>query len=331
MRAQFPRITLPAVLALLALAATAPAQTLADGMYARIETNRGEIVLSLDYERVPMTVINFVRLAESGYYDGIVFHRVIDDFMIQTGDPEGTGRGGPGYRFPDEFHPQLRHDGPGVLSMANSGPNTNGSQFFITHGPTPWLDDRHSVFGRVVTGQDVVDAIRQGDRMVRVRIDRRGSDATRFVTDRAAFDRAVAHAADRAAALEEERREQLFATIAQRWPGAERDANGIWAVIDRPGSGPKPERGDTVRVHYTGMLMDGRVFDTSANRGPIEVPAGVGRLIRGWDLTLTQMNTGEKRTIVVPPELAYGSRGAGNGIIPPNAYLVFEMELLEVK
>ncbi len=126
---------------------------------ATIETSKGRIVIELYPDKAPKTVANFVKLATKGFYDGIVFHRVIPGFMVQTGDPEGTGRGGPGYTFADEFAPDLRHDAPGVLSMANAGPNTNGSQFFITVAPAPWLDGKHSIFGRVVEGQDVVDAI----------------------------------------------------------------------------------------------------------------------------------------------------------------------------
>ena len=137
---------------------------------ANIETNRGVIVLKLYAAQAPRTVNNFVCLAEDGFYDGVTFHRVIPDFMVQTGDPTGTGRGGPGYTFKDEFDPKLKHDQPGVLSMANSGPGTNGSQFFITHVPTPWLDGKHSVFGQVTQVQDVVNAIQQGDVMLSVRI-----------------------------------------------------------------------------------------------------------------------------------------------------------------
>ncbi len=138
---------------------------------AKIKTNRGEIVIDLHADKVPNTVNNFVALARDGFYDGISFHRVIADFMVQGGDPTGSGRGGPGYRFNDEFHPELVHDGPGVLSMANAGPNTNGSQFFITHVATNWLDNKHSVFGKVRSGQDVVDSIQQGDVMERVEIE----------------------------------------------------------------------------------------------------------------------------------------------------------------
>jgi peptidyl-prolyl cis-trans isomerase B (cyclophilin B) len=135
-----------------------------------IETDKGTITLELYDGRAPKTVENFETLVGKGFYDGLKFHRVIADFMVQTGCPQGTGTGGPGYTFEDEFHPELRHDGPGVLSMANAGPNTNGSQFFITHVPCPWLDGKHAVFGKVTEGQDVVDAIQQGDTMIKVTI-----------------------------------------------------------------------------------------------------------------------------------------------------------------
>jgi len=137
---------------------------------AVIETNRGNIKIKLHADKTPKTVANFEKLAKEGFYNGLKFHRVIPSFMVQTGCPQGTGTGGPGYKFADEFHKDLKHDGPGVLSMANSGPNTNGSQFFITHVPCPHLDGKHSVFGRVLEGQDVVNSIKQGDQMVKVTI-----------------------------------------------------------------------------------------------------------------------------------------------------------------
>lgn len=172
------------------------------GVYAQFNTSRGEILLRLEYKKVPMTAANFVGLAEGTikndergegepFYDGLVFHRVIDDFMVQGGCPQGTGRGDPGYRFPDEFDADLKHDGAGVLSMANAGPGTNGSQFFITHKATPWLDGRHSVFGAVVSGQDVVDAIRKGDKVESVKILRVGEDAEAFRPDEASFRKMV--------------------------------------------------------------------------------------------------------------------------------------------
>jgi peptidyl-prolyl cis-trans isomerase B (cyclophilin B) len=137
---------------------------------ATIDTSRGTIKLKLFADKAPKTVANFEKLTQQGFYNGLKFHRVIDNFMVQTGCPQGTGTGGPGYKFADEFHPDLKHSGPGVLSMANAGPNTNGSQFFITHVATPWLDGKHSVFGQVIEGQDVVNAIKQGDVMKSITI-----------------------------------------------------------------------------------------------------------------------------------------------------------------
>lgn len=315
---------------------------LSPGLYAAIHTSRnaeGEntILVELYYQRVPLTVINFVGLSEgtinhsrgedTPFYDGLTFHRVIDDFMVQGGDPQGNGRGGPGYRFPDEFDRSLRHDRPGILSMANSGPNTNGSQFFITHVPTPWLDDRHAVFGAVVEGQNVVDAIQQGDRIRSIEIIRVGSQARAFETDQEAFDRAV----QRAAAGAEERRQaargEAIATIESSYPNAERTSDGMWVEIERSGSGSKPRQGERVTVHYTGKLLSGEVFDSSRNRGPFTFEVGAGQVIRGWDIAVADMRPGEIRTIVLPPELAYGERGAG-GVIPPGAFLAFEIERL---
>ncbi len=187
-----------------ALRAAETDRKLADGLYAEIDSSKGKILLRLEFEKVPLTVANFVGLAEGTknysktadqqpsaqakpFYDGLTFHRVIPDFMIQGGCPEGTGRGGPGYKFPDEIDSSLRHDGPGVLSMANSGPGSNGSQFFITHKETPWLDGKHSVFGRVVEGQDVVNRIATGDKINSIRILRVGEKAKSFKGDEAQF------------------------------------------------------------------------------------------------------------------------------------------------
>ncbi len=310
---------------------------LAPGLYAEVITNRGTIMLQLEFEKTPMTVINFVGLAEgtvrhnrSGvrrFYDGLTFHRVIDDFMIQGGDPRGNGTGGPGYQFPDEIVPELRHNRPGILSMANAGPGTNGSQFFITHGPTPWLDGRHTVFGSVVSGQNVVNAIRQGDRIQQVRIHRVGSAAEQFMTDQAAFDRARGQAEEQARAREEQSRQEILQQITRMFPNAQRDEHGIWVQIDQAGRGAQPRNGANVEVHYTGRLMNGQEFDSSRGRGPFSFPLGTGRVIQGWDLTVAQMRPGERRTVVLPPELAYGDRGAG-GVIPPGAFLIFEIELL---
>ncbi|MBP1711796.1 MAG: peptidyl-prolyl cis-trans isomerase (rotamase) - cyclophilin family [Deltaproteobacteria bacterium] len=175
---------------------------LADGLYAKVVTSKGDILIRLEFERAPLTVTNFVGLAEGTknsnrgkgvrFYDGLTFHRVIPDFMIQGGDPDGNGTGGPGYQFPDEIDPTLRHDVPGVLSMANAGPGTNGSQFFITHTKTPWLDGKHTVFGHVIQGQDVVNAIRQGDTIRKINIIRVGNRAAAFKGDQDSFETLLA-------------------------------------------------------------------------------------------------------------------------------------------
>jgi len=315
------------------------AEALGDGLFARITTNRGDIVVSLEFERTPLTVISFVALAEGTmdaaggipFFDGLTFHRVIDDFMIQGGCPQGTGTGGPNYRFPDEIVPGLVHGGPGVLSMANAGPGTNGSQFFITHVATPWLDGRHTVFGRVVQGQDVVDAVRQGDVMSSVRIIRNGEAAAAFRADQGEFDRVLAEITGGAAERARIQREADLALIDGMHPGAAVTESGIRFVVGQAGTGARPSAGQTVEVNYTGSLLSGTVFDSSDFHGrPIEFAVGTGRVIPGWDEMLLDMQVGERRTVVIPPELAYGEQGAG-GVIPPNSFLIFEMELLSAR
>jgi cyclophilin family peptidyl-prolyl cis-trans isomerase len=316
------------------------AADLPDGLYAQMETSRGTIVLELFFERTPLTVASFVGLAEGTidfsnrpnapggrFYDGLTFHRVIPDFMIQGGDPLGNGTGGPGYRFPDEIDPGLKHDGPGTLSMANSGPDTNGSQFFITHKATPWLDGKHAVFGRVVSGQEVVDGIRQGDRIVSLRIIRKGGEAERFRPDQAGFERLLADAGRREAETARAARQSAEKEIVRRWPQAVATASGLRYIIQRQGKGGSPARGGEVTVHYTGMLLDGTVFDSSLQRGQA-ARFRIGQVIPGWNEALVTMKKGEKRLLIIPPELAYGERGYP-GVIPPNAFLVFEVELLD--
>jgi peptidylprolyl isomerase len=313
---------------------------LGDGLFALINTGKGDITLRLEYQKAPLTVCNFVALAEGKmnstggkpFYDGLSFHRVVDDFMIQGGDPLGNGTGGPGYNFPDEFDPSLTHDGPGVLSMANAGPGTNGSQFFITHKATPWLDGKHSVFGRVVRGQEVVDAILQGDRIEKITIIRNGPDANAFKGDQAAFDGLLRQAA--AAAMEKTRgkREADITEIEGKYPDAVRTPSGIHYRIIQEGTGSKPNPGQTVSVRYKGMFLSGEVFDASdLNSGPLEFQAGAGQIIPGWDEVVLDMRQGEKRLAVIPPELAFGEQGAGNGAIPGNTFLVFEMELTGIR
>jgi len=312
---------------------------LGDGLFARISTDRGDIVVKLEYKKTPLTVCNFTGLAEGKlnaaggkpFYNGLTFHRVISDFMIQGGDPLGNGTGGPGYKFPDEFVDDLKHDGPGVLSMANAGPNTNGSQFFITHKATPWLDGKHTVFGHVVEGQEVVNVIQQGDKIKSITIIRNGADARAFKNDQAAFDTLLKNAANSAAERIAAKKQADLALIATKYPGAQTTANGIRFIVLKEGTGAKPQSGNTVSVNYKGMFLNGEVFDASDfHGGPFQFQAGAGRVIPGWDQMVLDMKKGEKRLVVLPPELAYGERGAG-GVIPPNAFLVFEMELTAIK
>ena len=342
-------------IALTSLSVMAQEDKLKDGLYAEIETSKGTIVAQLEFEKTPLTVANFVGLAEGTrhysktggkpaaqegkpYYDGILFHRVIKDFMIQTGCPQGKGTGGPGYRFPDEFDKSLRHTGAGILSMANSGPGTNGSQFFITHKATPWLDDRHSVFGKVIKGSEVVDAIASvqvaaADRPVEdvsiktVKIKRVGEKAKAFKGDEAHF--AKLRASIKSPAEKNKAEGEAFLAKVKKEEGVKTTASGLAYKVLTEGTGPNPNATDQVTVHYTGKLIDGKVFDSSVKRGqPATFP--LNRVIPGWSEGVQLMKKGGKSTLYLPSNLAYGERGAG-GVIPPNATLVFEIELLEIK
>jgi peptidyl-prolyl cis-trans isomerase A (cyclophilin A) len=325
---------LPVLLCIVSTAAYA-ADALPDGLYAEISTTRGTIVCRLEYEKAPMTVSNFAGLAEGKlktggpagrrFYDGLTFHRVIKDFMIQGGDPKGDGSGGPGYEFPNETSPALRHDGPGVLSMANAGPDTNGSQFFITHKATPWLDDGYSIFGRVVKGQDVVNAIRQGDVMKSVKILRIGAAAKGFAVTQDGFDAMVAKAKAALTGKARAAHQEALATIRTKWPKLSTTRTGLMFEVLQAGSGAKPVRGASVTVNYEGRFLDGKVFDASAKGSPATFR--IGEVIEGWNEALLDMKKGEKRLLVVPPGLAYGEKGYP-GAIPPNSFLVFEVELL---
>ena len=308
-----------------------------NGLYAKLETSKGDILIQLEFQKTPGTVANFVALAEgkqensakdlgTPYYDGLKFHRVIADFMIQGGDPQGTGAGGPGYNFDDEFHPELKHNKPGTLSMANAGPGTNGSQFFITHGETAWLDNKHTVFGYVVEGQDVVNKIKQGDLINHVEIIREGEDAEAFdaVETFKNFNESKAQRIADAKKREEE-------ALAKSTEGFTQTNSGLYYNITKKGDGKAAEKGKTVSVHYKGMLMDGTVFDSSFKRNePIDFPLGVGQVIAGWDEGIQLLNVGDQATLIIPSDLAYGERGAG-GVIPGGATLKFDVELVNVK
>ena len=315
---------------------------LADGLYAEMKTSKGTILIKLHFDKTPITVCNFVGLAEGKikntakaegvhYYDGLKFHRVIADFMVQGGDPLGTGTGGPGYQFPDEFDATLKHEGPGVLSMANAGVGTNGSQFFITHVATPWLDGMHTVFGKVVTGMDVVNAIKQDDIIETLKIIRQGAAASAFQADDASKEKYMTEIKNKAMNSEKEAASKCENWIKTTYPAAQKTASGLYYVVDRQGEGAQAVAGKTVSVHYSGKLIDGREFDNSYSRNePIEFKLGIGQVIPGWDEGIALMKEGAKYKLIIPSELGYGKRGAG-GVIPPNATLIFDTELMKVK
>ncbi len=323
----------------LSYAGESSSKKLSDGIYAKINTSKGTILLKLHYDKVPLTVMNFIGLAEgtiesnkpkgTKFYDGLVFHRVIPDFMIQGGCPLSRGTGGPGYKFSDEFDPTLRHSGPGILSMANSGQDTNGSQFFITHKATPWLDNKHSVFGEVINGQDIVNKIQNKDKINSITIVRVGDDANKFKSDNDTFKNRLKKAKNQQAEKEKAVQEKDNAIINKKWPNQIKTASGLRYVILKEGSGNKPKRGTKVKAHYTGTLANGKTFDSSRDRNlPFEFNVGAGRVIKGWDEAFLDMKKGEQRILIIPHRLAYGERGAPPRI-PPKATLIFDVELLD--
>ena len=307
-----------------------------NGIYAKFNTTKGTILVKLSHDLTPGTVGNFVALAEGNmenkikpqgqkFYDGLNFHRVIPDFMIQGGCPQGTGTG-EGYKFDDEFHPSLKHDKPGVLAMANSGPGSNGSQFYITHVPTSWLDGKHTVFGHVIEGQDVVDAVAQGDSLETLEIIRVGEEAEKWNAIEA-FVGLKGARLKKQAALKAESEAKMESLAA----GFEKTESGLRYQFIQRGEGKKAESGKTVAVHYEGSLENGKVFDSSYPRKkPIEFRLGQGQVIEGWDEGIALLQVGDKARFVIPSDLGYGPAGAG-GVIPPNATLIFDVELMEVK
>jgi len=331
---------------------------LPDGLYAEIETSKGTIVAQLEYTKTPLTVANFVSLAEGNnnfvdakykdkpFYDGLTFHRVINDFMIQGGDPEGNGNGGPGYKFNDEIVPELKHDKAGILSMANAGPGTNGSQFFITHNATPHLDGMHTVFGHVIEGQDVVNKIVQGDKIIKIKIIRSGDEAKKFDAPKVFKDGLENNQKKQAEmqATVEKAVAETSLRIADAKTKATKTASGLGVFVFEKGTGEKPKAGEEVKVDYAGYFEDGRLFDTGiediANKfnafdaqrkamnqyGPIPFQYGSKTgLIPGFIEGIENLKYGDKAFIFIPSHLAYGERGSGP--IPPNTDLIFEIHL----
>lgn len=319
-----------------------------EGIFVEFKTNKGSILAELFYQKTPITVANFISLAEGTnslvseqfrgkpYFNGIKFHRVIKDFMIQGGDPTGTGSGGPGYRFKDEIT-DLKHTSAGILSMANAGPGTNGSQFFITHKETPWLDGKHTVFGKVVMGQNIVDAIAQNDVMLEVKIIRTGDKAKAFdapKTFASAMSKEIeaqkAEQAKKEAELVAEK-EKFAAMVKGKYPNAIMLPSGLAYEMIQNGNGENAKAGNTVRVHYLGIFEDGKKFDSSYDRKePIEFPLGSRMVIPGWEEGIALLNTGAKAKLIIPYWLGYGENGRAP-VIPEKATLIFETELVEIK
>ena len=308
-----------------------------NGLFATLSTSKGEIKIELEFEKTPGTVGNFVGLSlglisnsikplGEAYYNGLKFHRVINDFMIQAGCPLGTGTGDPGYKFDDEFHNELKHDRPGVISMANAGPSTNGSQFFITHLETPWLDNKHTVFGNVIDGMDVVNSISQNDEIISIKINAVGDKAKAFDAAKA-FEDFNKSKADRI----KKKKENELKMLKDLSKGFSKTSSGLLYKFEKENNSHKPSNGNKVKVHYKGMLLDGTVFDSSFKRNqPIEFTLGVGQVIKGWDEGISLLGIGDKASFIIPSDLAYGASGAG-GVIPPNATLIFEVELISAE
>lgn len=346
-------IFITGLLALVTLTVTAQKfdkKSLEPGVYANITTTKGDILLKLEHEKAPLTVANFVGLAEGKFkpfdtleikdpfYNGLKFHRVMANFMIQGGDPAGNGMGDPGYKFFDEFHEDLLHTGPGILSMANSGVNTNGCQFFITHKDTPWLNGKHSVFGHVVSGQDVVNSIAQDDIMESITIIRVGKSAKKFKPTKVfqeLYGKYEEKVKQEQAELEmakkmnvEEYKVHFKEQMLKDYPNAIQTESGLMIAIHEPGSDEKPENGTTVKVHYTGMFTNGKKFDSSRDRNqPFSFPVGQGRVIKGWDEGIPMLGKGGRATLIIPYFLGYGAHG--QAVIPPYSILIFDVEMLD--
>ncbi len=333
-----------------------------DTIYASIETSKGIIKTQLFFNLTPVTVANFISLAEGEnkevsdqykgkkYYNGITFHRVIPDFMIQGGDPTGTGSGSPGYNFKDEFVDELKHDSAGILSMANAGPGTNGSQFFITHKETPWLDGAHTVFGNVVEGQDIVDKIEQGDSIINIEIIRQGNSAKKFNAPKIFtnhFKEEEKRKKEKEKALEKLKKDvsKIHSDLKEKSTETE---TGLKFFINEKGDGDMVDENKVILTHYAVYFEDGNLLDTSIleiaekfnmfdNRraqaggySPIEAKVGAkDMMIQGFKEGLKLLKTGDKATLFLPYYLAYGeteSRG-----IPAKSNLIFEVEIVDQK
>jgi peptidylprolyl isomerase len=328
-----------------------------DGLYAELHTSRGLIVLSLEFDKTPMTAAHFIGLAEGRikndalpedvpFYDGTKFHRVVPGHVIQAGAPVTEEDGSLGYMYPNEIHPDLSHNRAGVLGVANGGPHTNGSQFYITLGDRSYLDGDYTVFGEVIQGMDVVSKIIQGDVIQTIRIVRIGKQAKGFRSDTKAFLDLKAQVQNRVKKQEEKKKSQECAIINERWPEAVEEESGLRYVIIREGEGEIARVGNKVRVRYLGEVLEGQKFFSSVDGLPSDEPpaeefiVGLGKnhVNSGLDQALGQMRVGEKRILILPSRLAYGTggfyskeiKGKKRFVISPNSTLVYEVELLNI-
>jgi len=351
----------PIILLSLTLSCDSKYKELTNGLYANIQTNKGDIILFLEMDKTPITVANFVSLAEGDhpivaeefknkpYYNGIIFHRVISDFMIQGGDPTGTGTGGPGFQFKDEINAELKHDKAGILSMANSGPKTNGSQFFITHKETPWLDGKHTVFGKVVIGQEVVDSIAADDVIKKVTILRKGKNAKNFDAptifktywgEKDILENELKIKKEKAAKISFEK----FNTQKEK---ATKTKTGLKYLITKKGNGTPVKNTDNALVHYAVYFENGMLLETSSLETAKELDlvdkarenanayapltadvSEAGKLIAGFKEGVRLLKKGDKATLFLPYNLAYGENGSRG--IPPKSNLIFEIEIVDV-
>ena len=331
-----------------------------EGLYAQLDTNKGNILMKLNQDKTPITVANFVSLAEGDnkfvtdnfknkkFYNGIIFHRVIKDFMIQAGDPTASGSGGPGYKFDDEIT-DLKHDGPGVLSMANAGKNTNGSQFFITHKETPWLDGKHTVFGKIVEGLDVVDSIQQNDTIIGVEIIRIGRSAKNFNAPKI-FSNYFTNLEMNKVEIEEKReikRLENIESFDNLKKNVKKTSSGLSYIITKNGNGPKISSTNKAKAHYAVYFENGNLLDTSM----LEVAENLflvneqkksaggytpilcdispeAQMISGFKEGLRFLKEGDEAFLFLPFQLAYGEKGVRG--IPPKSNLIFEVKIVEV-
>ncbi len=330
-----------------------------EGFYAELVTNKGTIVLQLDHEKTPLTVANFVGLAEgtianqaypegTPYFDGSVFHRVVPGHVIQAGAPAKESINSPGYTIPNEIHSELSHGQAGVLGMANGGPHTNGSQFYITLGDRSYLDGDYTVFGRVWEGMEVVNTIVQDDIIQKIRIIRVGKSARAFRTDNESFQTLVIKTQENVKAEAEEKARMEASYIRIHWPEAATTPDDWKQVIVQAGQGRPAAQGVVLQVLYTGHKLNGDKFYSSADTGkpgrqppahPFPYTIGESRINPGIAQALREMKKGEKRVLILPAEHAYGTSGfyakdipgQERFVISPNTTLIYEIELLEIQ